>query len=118
LVLKTNPVDAFWVTSWPFAEYVRHAWAGAWVCSAFRNEGKYLSSELIVEALAATRFKYPDIPDLGMITFVDSKKVKNKKNFGYCYLKAGFEHVWFTKGGLHALQLLPDKMPPAKSWAE
>jgi hypothetical protein len=30
---------AFWVTSWPFAEYTKHAWAGAWVCSAFRNEG-------------------------------------------------------------------------------
>jgi hypothetical protein len=26
---------SFWVTSWPYAEYVRHAWPGAWVCSAF-----------------------------------------------------------------------------------
>lgn len=30
---------ALWVTSFPFAQYVRHQWAGAWVCSAFRNEG-------------------------------------------------------------------------------
>ena len=55
LVLKTDPADAIWVTSWPFAEYVRHAWAGAWVCSAFRNEGQVLSSTLITQAVAATR---------------------------------------------------------------
>ena len=30
---------AYWVTSWPFAEYVKHDWAGAWICSAFRREG-------------------------------------------------------------------------------
>ena len=28
LVLVTEPGDAFWVTSWPFAEYVKHAWGG------------------------------------------------------------------------------------------
>lgn len=47
--------SAYWVTSWPFAQFVRHAWAGAWICSAFRNEGVGLSSELIREAVAATR---------------------------------------------------------------
>ncbi len=55
LVLKTEAADAMWITSWPFAEYVRHAWAGAWMCSAFRNESKELSSELIREAVSATR---------------------------------------------------------------
>lgn len=29
---------AYWVTSFPFAEWVKHEWAGAWICSAFRNE--------------------------------------------------------------------------------
>src|SRR5512138_3025450 len=49
---------ALWITSWPFAEYVKHAWPGAWVCSAFRNQRPdlYLSSDLVVEALAATRW--------------------------------------------------------------
>lgn len=48
-VVLSIPDAAFWVTSWPFAEYVRHAWPGAWVCSAFRNEApdRYLSSDLI-----------------------------------------------------------------------
>jgi hypothetical protein len=56
LVLRTEAVDAFWITSWPFAEYVKHAWAGAWVCSAFRNENAACrSSELILQAVSATR---------------------------------------------------------------
>ena len=33
LVLLTEDRSALWVTSWPFAQYVRHAWPGAWVNS-------------------------------------------------------------------------------------
>ena len=113
LVLKTDPVRAFWVTSWPFAEYVRHAWAGAWVCSAFRNEGAGLSSELIREAVSATRHYWPDVPPLGMVTFVDADKVRPKRDPGRCYLRAGFKRVGETKGGLVALQMLPSEMPAA-----
>lgn len=39
VVLLTPAADALWVSSWPFAEYVRHAWPGAWVNSLFRREG-------------------------------------------------------------------------------
>ena len=102
---------AFWVTSWPYAEYVKHAWAGAWVCSAFRNEGAGLSSDLIRQAVAATRAKYGMPPELGMVTFINARKVRPKRDPGYCYLKAGFEPCGTTKGGLVALQLLPDLMP-------
>jgi hypothetical protein len=28
LVLLTENADALWVSSWPFAEYVKHAWGG------------------------------------------------------------------------------------------
>lgn len=111
LVLKKPELDAFWITSWPYAEYVKHAWAGAWVCSAFRNESSILSSILIREAVSLTIGFYKDIPELGMITFVDSKKVIQKRHPGYCYLKAGFTNVGKTKGGLIALQLLPENMP-------
>jgi hypothetical protein len=114
LVLKTKPTDAFWVTSWPFEEYVRHAWGGAWMCSAFRNEGKHLSSTLIRQAVAATRWTWPDVPALGMVTFVDRSKTKSKKDPGYCYLMAGFKPCGKTQGGLVALQLLPDSMPEAE----
>src|SRR5437867_3585067 len=61
LVLLTEMADALWVTSWPFAQYVKHAWAGAWVNSCFRNESKELSSELILEAVAATKWHYGDV---------------------------------------------------------
>jgi hypothetical protein len=99
---------ALWVTSWPFAEYVKHAWAGAWVNSCFRNESTTLSSALIVAAVVATRERWPDVPELGMVTFVDPGKVKHKRDFGRCYLRAGFERVGSTKGGLVALQMMPD----------
>ncbi len=111
LVLLSPGQDAFWVTSWPFAEFVRHAWAGAWMCSAFRNESAVKSSELIRDAVAITRWKYPVPPAQGFVTFVDRDKTKPKKHPGYCYLLAGFKPVGFTKAGLVALQLLPDDMP-------
>jgi hypothetical protein len=114
VVFKTHAVDAFWITSWPFAEYVKHAWAGAWINSAFRNEGPLLSSEMIRAAVSCTRALYGDAPPLGMITFVDAGKVKHKRDPGRCYKRAGFRHVGFTKGGLLAFQLLPSDMPAAE----
>lgn len=114
MVLKTQPLDAFWITSWPFAGYVKHEWAGAWVCSAFRNEGEHLSSILVRDAVAATLAVYGDAPPLGMITFVDGTKVRRKRDLGRCYRKAGFVDAGFTNGGLVALQLLPDAMPEAR----
>jgi hypothetical protein len=116
LVLKAETANgnAYWVTSWPFAEYVKHAWAGAWVCSAFRNEGAGLSSDLIKQAVAATRARYGEPPEQGMITFVDKGKVRGKRDFGYCFIKAGFKPCGETKGGLAALQLLAADMPKAQ----
>lgn len=111
IVLLTENADALWVTSWPFAEYVKHAWAGAWVCSCFRNESSTLSSQLIKEAVAITRGIYGEPPELGMITFVNADKVRRKRDPGRCFKKAGFEHVGKTKGGLVALQMKPEQMP-------
>jgi len=107
-------IDAFWVTSWPYEKYTRHEWAGAWICSAFRNEGAGLSSTLIREAVSATRWRYGDTPHLGMVTFVDTRHVASD-NPGYCYKCAGFERVGRTKvNELIALQLLPEQMPEPK----
>lgn len=113
VVLLTPCQRALWVTSWPFAQYVKHAWAGAWVNSCFRNEGAGLSSVLIREALAATLAIW-EAPPLGVITFVNVAKVRPKRDPGFCYIKAGFHHVGRTKGGLLAFQLLPDEMPTAQ----
>lgn len=113
VVLRTPDADAFWVTSWPFAQYVRHAWPGAWICSAFRNENpdRYLSSDLVREAVAATLAIWPAPPDLGMVTFVNRDKTYRKRDPGRCFRRAGFQPCGETKGGLVALQLLPDAMP-------
>jgi len=113
VVLLTKPASALWVTSWPFAEYTRHEWGGAWVNSLFRNESPHLSSDLIREAVAATRHVWGP-PREGLITFVDAGKVKSA-NPGFCYLKAGFVRVGKTKGGLLAFRMAPEDMPPAEA---
>lgn len=110
LILLTAKADALWVTVYPFAEYVKHAWPTAWQCSMFRNESDQLSSELIVEAVAATRWKYGDPPEQGMLTFVAADKIRST-NPGYCYLMAGFQKAGHAKDGKLALLLPPDRMP-------
>lgn len=101
---------AFWVTSWPFAEYVNHAWPGAWVCSAFRNEGAGVASEMIVEAVQATVARWPEAPAEGFVSFIDPSKVRpsmirGRKTWGQSWFRAGFEHVGYSKGGLWAMRM-------------
>jgi hypothetical protein len=112
LYTKTDTGEAVWVTSWPFAQYVKHAWAGAWVCSIFRNEGAALASLLVTQAVAATKAFYGDPPALGMITFVLPKALRST-NPGACFKKAGFRPVGHAKDGKPCLQLIPANMPPA-----
>jgi len=115
VVLLTDDADALWVTSWPIADYVRHAWAGAMVCSLFRREPTcpVRASDLIRAACAATRAHWPELPDLGMVTFVDPRKTRRKRDPGRCFRRAGFRPVGHTAGGLIALQLRSGDFPPA-----
>lgn len=118
VVFLTKDQDALWVTSFPIAQYVKHAWAGAWQCSIFRNEGNQRASELIREAVAATRAHYGDPPDLGMVTFIDTAKVRpilcrGIPTWGRTYRLAGFAEVGETKAGLRVFQLRPHDMPDA-----
>jgi hypothetical protein len=120
LVLTTFDLGAFWVTSWPYAEYVRHAWAGAWVCSAFRRERGPLASELIRGAVAATRAYYGEPPAIGMVTFIDRDKVRpimtrGRPTWGRSWRIAGFREIGETAGGLLALGLSPSDMPAPHS---
>lgn len=112
--LVLSAPEAVWVTSWPLAEFVQHDWPGAWVNSLFRREGgEVVASEMIRYAVAHTRWWRPDVPALGMVTFVDPRKVRHKRDPGRCYLKAGFRLVGVTKGGLLAFQMIEDEMPAA-----
>ena len=113
LVLLADTADgrALWGSSWPLAKYTQHAWAGAWICSLFRNEGAALSSEMIRQAVAATRAHFGEPPQLGIVTFVQPAAIRST-NPGYCFLKAGWRRVGKTKGGLPVLQQPPHEMPP------
>jgi len=117
LYAGTSTGQAYWVTSWQRPEFTRHAWPGAWVCSAFRNEGAGLASELIYQGMAATRAYFGDPPPSGMITFINQHKVRPTivrvaPTWGRCFVLAGFRPAGMTKGGLLALQILPEHMPP------
>ena len=122
VVFKTMTATgrAYWVTSWPYARYVKHAWGGAWLCSAFRNESAALASAMIRDAVAATRAHYGKPPDLGLVSFIDRDKVRptmvrNCPVWGWSFMKAGFTPIGETKAGLLVLQMLPERMPPAES---
>lgn len=116
LVLREE--RGFWVTSWPLAEYVHHAWPGAWICSAFRleNGGPEDASGLIREALAATVWQWPSSPSVfawrirrrhdrsdiepirvAMVTMVDPAKTNRKRDPGRCFRRAGFVEIGQTK---------------------
>lgn len=116
-VLVAKNSKAVFGLSFPKAEFVRHAWAGAWVVSIFRNEksGPY-ASDMIREAMAHMQTEY-EVPELGCVTFVDPKKVdgvmeRGERIKGFCFHKAGFSAVGETKKGLIAWQMLPAAMPP------
>lgn len=130
LVLITADLQAVWVTSYPYAEYVRHAWAGAMVCSLFRREGGPQASTLIRAACAATAAEWPP-PPLGMVSFVDAAKTRPIRGrcscsgpddtgcpfdgatrvTGWTYIRAGFHHAGLTAGGLVAVRLRPEEFP-------
>lgn len=120
LVLKTVDNAAYWVSSWPNAEYVKHAWAGAWTCTAFRNEApeRYRSSDLIREAVRLTWDYWSPAPTgdpfwrHGFISFVDASKVRPKRDPGRCFARAGWARLTErTAAGLVVMQLLPIDFP-------
>jgi hypothetical protein len=115
LVLLSQGDDALWVSSWQLPEWVRHAWPGAWLCSLFRNESPHLSSALIQQAVAVTRWAWGEPPPQGMITFVDPSQVRRKRDPGRCFRRAGWVVCGHTQNGLLVLRLLAANMPVAQA---
>lgn len=73
---------------------------------------------MIREAVAVTRWRWPDTPELGMVTFVDRAKVvptmvRGVPTWGWTYLRAGFVPDGETEGGLLAFRMPPEAMPEA-----
>lgn len=119
-VLVANNSKAVFGLSFPKAEFVKHAWAGAWIVSIFRNErAGPLASDMIRDAMAIMQTEY-EVPAIGCVTFVDPKKVpgvlcRGERVKGFCFFKAGFRAVGETKKGLIAWQLLPAEMPAPRA---
>ena len=86
--------------------------AGDWECVIFRNEGPYLSSHLIVLALAHTRWLWGEPPTGGMFTFIGHGLR------GGCFHAAGFHRDGQAADGRLCLRLAPERFPPAMRPAE
>lgn len=106
LVLRSALGDAVWVT-W---SGIRDDGLQAWECTIFRNEApdRYLSSDMIRSAVQATYAEWGEPPPDGIITYVDSSKVRSS-NPGFCFLMAGFKRIGMSKKRkLDLLQLALD----------
>jgi hypothetical protein len=74
-----------------------------WNNPYFRNESGQRASDLILEALAITRYLWgDDVPRDGYHSFIDPRKVKPMMRrgiptYGYTYTLAGFEFHSMTK---------------------
>lgn len=67
---------------------------------------------MILAAVAHTRDRWPTVPPLGMVSFIDPARVRRKRDPGRCYRKAGFRLAGETAKGLLIFQMLADAMPP------
>lgn len=77
-----------------------------WTCTIFRNEGRVLSSRLILEAeTELVRYASSCGPD-GMLTYVWDKKV-DSANPGYCFKRAGWTVIGRSADGKKTLLQKP-----------
>ena len=72
-------------------------------CAVFRNEGQYLSSDLILEACELAWQRWPGER---LYTYINPKKIRSN-NPGYCFKVAGWKVCGMTKSGLVVLDIFP-----------
>ncbi len=73
-------------------------------CAVFRNEGPILSSALI---RAADDLAWERWPGSRLYTYIDPRRIRRKRDPGRCFLRAGWRHCGWTKGGLRILEIRP-----------
>jgi len=83
-------------------------------CAVFRNEGPLLSSDLI---RAADRLAWDRWPGARLYTYVDPLKTRHKRDPGRCFLRAGWVHHGWSKGGLRILHHLPNSEPLGRGYS-
>jgi hypothetical protein len=74
-------------------------------CAIFRNEGPTQSSDLI---RAAVEIAWERWPGERLYTYVNPRKVRHKRDPGRCFLRAGWSHCGWSKGGLRILEIRPE----------
>ena len=77
-----------------------------WTCSIFRNEGRMLSSVLILEAEQALELLGKTCGPDGLLTYVWSAKVRSS-NPGCCFKKAGWKRIGKSADGRKVLLQKP-----------
>lgn len=85
-------------------------------CAVFRNEGPSLSSDLIrwAQAIAWDRW-----PKQRLYTYVNSRRIRPKRDPGRCFLKAGWRYCGITKEQkLHILEVYPEWIHTKRANAE
>jgi hypothetical protein len=100
MVLRSSAGDVVFGWLW---QKIRDDKQVGYNCSIFRNESKRLSSEIILEAEKKV------IAEWGLnrgFTYVDPKRISNKRNPGYCFKVAGWQFVKQSVSGLHLLEKL------------
>ena len=101
LVFVTEDMLAAWVTFRPTpGKAIRADGLDAWECALFINRAseRYLSSELIREAVSLSAALWAPLPGHDMITFVRPDKIRSV-NPGYCYKCAGWRSDGFATDG-------------------
>lgn len=77
-----------------------------WTCTIFRNEGRRLSSELLLDAERALYHLDLGCGPSGLITYVWDAKVRSR-NPGYCFKAAGWHTAGRSADGKKSLLLKP-----------
>lgn len=85
IVLMTQQCDALIV----WRKFIDKSGQQGVNCAIFRNESKYLSSELILEA---EKIAWEIFPGERLYTYVNPRKIRSS-NPGYCFLKAGWRKL-------------------------
>jgi hypothetical protein len=97
IVLRTDNGDAGFV----WRKFIDDSGQQGVNCAFFRNESRHLSSELIRQADAIADAVWPNQRHY---TYVNPQKVRRKRDFGRCFLRAGWRHCGMTKSGKLVLE--------------
>jgi hypothetical protein len=99
LVLLSNDGSAVWNSNY---QHYRLTDFKGYINTIFRNEGTWLSSQAIQQAVRLTIDMWGPAP---FRTYVDPRKITNKARPGWCYIKAGWHQVGTSSKGLLIYEL-------------